>query len=65
MNHAAGVLAVNDFVVFWIESFQLLNECFESLFLQPSFHHLARLVVDGGDVVDTVANGIDIHHAAT
>ena len=29
MNHAAGVLAVNDFVVFWIESFQLLNECFD------------------------------------
>ena len=65
MNHAFGILAVDDTVVFGVEPLQFLAESFEAFLLQAPLHGSACLVVDGGDVVDAVADSVDIHHTAS
>ena len=65
MHHTAGILTIDDLVVVWVEPSQLLNECLKAFFLQSPLHGLTGLVVDGGDIVNAVAYGVDIHHTAT
>ena len=65
MHHTTGILAIDDLVVFRIEFFQLLNECLEAFVFEPLLHQCPGIVVDGGDIVNAVAYGVDIHHTAT
>ena len=62
VHHPAWILAINDGPVLRIKAVQLFAKCFQTLLLQTTLHCGPCLIVDGGDIVDTVAHSIDIHH---
>ena len=64
MNNTAWVLLVYLLVIERVEVLQLFNQCWQSLSGEPLLHLCARGSIDSGDVVDAVADSIDIHHAA-
>ena len=65
MHHATGILLVDNLVVFRVALAELFAEASESFHQQALLQRVARLVVDGRNVVDAIADGVDIHHAAT
>ena len=58
-------MPVNGLVVFGIHETQFLEQGGESVGLVARAQESACLVVDGGDVVDTLAHGINVQHAAS
>ena len=64
MHHASRVVAVDNSPVLGVEQLQFGNESLKSFVGKSLLHPLARLVVDGGYVVDAVAHGVDVHHRA-
>ena len=64
MHYTAWVVAVDNRPVLGVEHLQFGNESLKSLVGKSLLHPLARLVVDGGYVVDAVAHGVDVHHRA-
>ena len=64
MHDTTWVLTIDDLIVFGIETAQFLTECLQSFVSESLFHQAAGFLVDGGDVVDAIADSVDIHHAA-
>ena len=64
MYHATRVFAVYLFVVLGVELAQLLAQAFQPFFFESALEGFAGVVVNGGNIVNTIAHGIDIHHAA-
>ena len=64
VEDALGVLGVNDCIVVGVEQAQFLHQRFEALALIAFEQRGAGVGIDGGNVVDAVAHGVDIHHAA-
>ena len=62
MYHALAVSQIADVVVFGVEQLQLPAERFETFALKTGFQKAARLFINGGDVVNTVAYGINVEH---
>ena len=62
MDHASGIVAVDYSPMLGVENFEFLDKPGQPLLLKPLLHPLACGVVDGGNVVDAVAHGVDIHH---
>ena len=65
VDYAAGIVAVDDGPVFRIQSAELVDESGKSFCSKAFLHGAADVVTDGGNVVDALAYGIDVHHAAT
>ena len=64
MYDSTRILAVNDLVVFGVKTAKFFTESLESFVSESLFHQTACLVVDGRNVVDAIADSVDIHHAA-
>ena len=62
MDDALGVLQVHGAVVVGVEQTQLVAEAVESFSLVAVEQRAARLLIHGGDVVNPLADGIDVHH---
>lgn len=65
MDDALGILQVDNAVVFGVEQAQLGTQAVEALRLVLTQHQGARFGIDRGDVVNTLAHGVDVHHGTT
>ena len=65
MDDTAVILPVHYLIMFRVQSFQVFTECFKSLLFVASLHLLTDVLTDGRNIVDAIAYGINIHHAAT
>ena len=64
MHYTTRVMAINYFIIIGVEQAQLLAQPFKTLVLKALLHPLTHLVGYRWYVVNTIAHGIDIHHAA-
>ena len=64
MDNTLGVSSVDRVVMFRVHQFQFGQECVHSLVLQSFGERSPYLLVYGGDVVNAIAYGIYVHHAA-
>ena len=60
-----GILQVHNLIVFGIEQTKLGTQTFEAFFFVAAQHQRARFAVDGRNVIDAFADGVDIHHGTS
>ncbi len=65
MDNALCVFRVNKGIILGVEQAEFLTEDVETFVFQTAADVLPYVVADGGDVVDAVADSVDIHHAST
>ena len=64
MDDTLGILQVYDAVVLGVEQAQFIDQGFQSLLFVAVEQRTACDVVHCGNIINTLAYGIDIHHAS-
>ena len=55
VNHALGVLLVDDGIIFRVETLQFFTQFLQSLFIITPLHHTTRGIIHSRYIVDSVA----------
>ena len=64
MHHAAGILLIYYRPMLRVHLVEFFYQCLQTFLFQALFHPGTDVVTHGRNIVDTLAYGIDIHHAA-
>ena len=63
VNYSAWVFLIYDVVMFWIHLLQFFHQFFQTFFFQSFLHPLADIISYSRNIINSLANGINIHHA--
>ena len=65
MDDATMVLTVYHLVVLGVKATKVFTKALQSFFLVATFHLVANIIANGGDIIDAIAYRINIHHASS